>query len=71
MLGSLPPLHYLKVLPPPMTSLLALRIRFGCRAIDGKTLTQTGVWIRFDDILSDPALCTGLRLTGEENTVLV
>ncbi len=26
-----------------------------------KRLTQTGIWIRFDSALSDPALCTGLH----------
>ncbi len=33
-----------------------------------KCLTQTGVWIRFDFALSDPALCTVLCLAGDKDT---
>jgi hypothetical protein len=35
-----------------------------------KLLTPTGVLIRFYYALSDPALCTGLRLTGDNDTLI-
>jgi hypothetical protein len=34
-----------------------------CCTTDGKTLTQTGVWIGFDYAISDPALSTALNTT--------
>jgi hypothetical protein len=41
---------------------------YPCHATDGKTLSHTGVWIRFDYALSDPTLCKGLRLIGDKDT---
>jgi hypothetical protein len=42
------------------------RIVYSVASLIEKRLSQTGVWIRFDSALSDPALCTGLSLARDK-----
>jgi hypothetical protein len=33
-----------------------------------KRLTQAGIWIQFDSVISEPVLCTALCLMGDKDT---
>jgi hypothetical protein len=47
------------------------RIVYSVASLIEKRLSQTGVWIRFDSALSDPALCTGLSLARDKYVITI